>query len=236
MQNSVVDTFWFWDRESDIKGTGADRSRHTVGGRWQYNRPVKDCCCEVARVWHAEFEGGYQFGHDSNETVKAGYFTAGAGHSWKNMPWTPSFWLYYDWASGDDDPTDSDNNTFNQLYPLAHAYLGFIDNVARQNISDVNARLVTKPTEKLAVTLWMHWMDLETSNDFLYNVAGVPLGARNAGDEIGEEMDIVGNYLFNPNFAVQAGYSWFWYGSAVENSGLRRDDASQFYVQSTLRY
>jgi hypothetical protein len=156
--------------------------------------------------------------------------------TWKNLPWSPTLWLYYDWASGDDDPTNSENNTFNQLFPLGHAYLGLIDNMGRQNISDLNIKLVTKPTEKLSFITQLHWMDLDTDNDFVYNIAGVPLGALGAGEEIGEELDFVVNYKITKNWNVQAGYFWFWYGSAIENSGLIRDDASQFYFLTQLNY
>jgi len=236
IENNVVDLYWLWDRETDFRATGTDYSRHTTGVRWLHNRPVKNQCCEVTRVWHTELEGGYQFGHDNGETVRAGFFTAGLGHTWKKVAWTPSCWLFYDWASGDRDPTDNENNTFYQLFPLGHKYLGLIDNVARQNISDINLRLVTKPTKKLTLTGGMHWMDLENENDFVYNIVGAPLGTPGVGDKIGEECDIVANYQFNPNFGVQLGYFYFWYGSAVNNSALQRPDASQVYVQSTLRY
>ena len=81
----------------------------------------------------------------------------------------------------------------------------------------------------------MHWIDLATDDDLIYNVAavGLPTGS---GKEIGEELDLVANYQFNPNFNVQMGYFWFWYGNAVESGPLRRDDASQFYLQTVLRY
>ena len=233
---STLDGYWLWDRESDFRGTAADVSRHTVGTRWQYNRPVQDGCSDVTRIWHVDVEGGYQFGHDTNETVRAGFFTAGLGHTWKSLLWSPTLWLFYDWASGDDDPDDGANNSFRQLFPLGHAYVGLIDNVARQNISDVNFKLVMHPADKLTLTTSFHWMDLDTQNDFIYNVAGVPVGTTGSGTEIGEELDIVANYQFNPNFSMQAGYFWFWYGSAVENSGLNRGDAEQFYLQTTLRY
>ncbi|MCH7686926.1 MAG: hypothetical protein IH899_09635 [Planctomycetes bacterium] len=62
------------------------------------------------------------------------------------------------------------------------------------------------------------------------------MGTTGSGIEIGEELDLVADYQFNPNFSVQAGYFWFWYGSAVVNSGLNRDDAEQFTLQTTLRY
>ncbi|MEX1230736.1 MAG: alginate export family protein [Planctomycetaceae bacterium] len=71
----------------------------------------------------------------------------------------------YDWASGDHDATDNESNTFQQLFPLAHAYLGLIDNVARQNISDINAKVTLKPTKKLQGAY--HFIDLATDNDFI---------------------------------------------------------------------
>ncbi|MBT4864372.1 MAG: alginate export family protein, partial [Planctomycetaceae bacterium] len=167
-ENNIYDAYWLWDREANTPGTGADRSRHTTGGRWQYNRPVKDECCDVARIWHMEVEGGYQFGHEAGQNVEAGFLTAGVGHTWKKVAWTPSFWLFYDWASGDRDPNDGTNNTFAQLFPLGHAYLGLIDNVTRQNISDVNIRLVTKPSKKLTLIGQFHWMDLAEDTDVVY--------------------------------------------------------------------
>ena len=127
-------------------------------------------------------------------------------------------------------------NTFSHLFPLGHAYLGLIDNVARQNISDINIKMVTKPTDKLSFVMQMHWMDLDTANDFIYNVAAVPVGATGVGQEIGEELDFVVNYQVTKNWQLQAGYFWFWYGSAVVNGGLVRDDASQFYFLTQLNY
>ena len=81
----------------------------------------------------------------------------------------------------------------------------------------------------------MHWFDLATDNDVLYNVVGAPLGSPNTGDEIGEELDLLANYNVNPNMSIQMGYFWFWYGSFVDNN-LPRDTATQFYLQTTLRY
>jgi hypothetical protein len=75
----------------------------------------------VTRIWHIDVEGGYQFGHDTDEAVRAGFVAAGLGHSWKSLPWSPTLWLFYDWASGDDNPNDGENNSFRQLFPLGHA-------------------------------------------------------------------------------------------------------------------
>ena len=51
----------------------------------------------------------------------------------------------------------------------------------------------------------------------------------------GEEFDLVGTYVFNPNFNVQLGYFRFWNGTYIQNNAPR-STADMFYVQSTIRY
>ena len=58
----------------------------------------------------------------------------------------PQFWLRYDFASGDNNLTDGDRTTFNQLFPFGNYYLGWIDRVGRQNIHDFNAQ--TQPASR----------------------------------------------------------------------------------------
>ena len=53
----------------------------------------------------------------------------------------PTFWAYYDYASGDSDPTDGRSHTFNDLYPFGHYYLGWIDQVGFLEI-DVRHRAI----------------------------------------------------------------------------------------------
>ena len=42
--------------------------------------------------------------------------------------------LPFNYGSGDDDPQDGAHGTFDQLYPLGHAYYGYIDPFALQNL------------------------------------------------------------------------------------------------------
>ena len=237
-ENHLFDFYWLWNREQNEVLARADGSRHTTGMRWYYERPVKNVCDEVCGIWAAEVEGAYQFGHDNDLTVQAGFFTAGVGHTWKDLPWTPSLWGYFDWASGDRDPLDGENNTFNQLYPLGHKYLGWFDALARQNIIDYNMRLTVKPAKKLTLNAWMHWFELDSADDALYNAAGVPFATNPSGREsvdVGEELDLTAKYVINPNADVLLGYSWFWNGDFLDGLGLG-DTGRTLYVQTTLRY
>lgn len=237
-EHDQFDFYWIWDREQEPVPTLADGSRHTTGLNWQHDMPVTDCCGEVTRVWALDFEGAYQFGHDNGQTVQAGFVTAGAGHTWKNVPWQPSLWGFFDWASGDHDPADDENNTFNQLFPLGHAYLGWFDAVGRQNIIDYNVRLSAKPCEKLTLTAWMHWFELDERKDALYNAGGAPFARDATGGsskDVGEELDLTAKYVICPNADVLLGYSWFWPGDFLFDTD-RAEKGQTLYIQTTLRY
>ncbi len=235
VKEQIVDLYWLWDFNSKLIQPGfPGGNRHTVAGRWLRNFPVLEGDRPI-RTWHGEVEGGYQFGEDFGKNVVAGFVTAGAGHTWNTIPWTPNLWIYYDYASGSNNLNGGTTHTFNQQYGLTHAYLGQIDNVARQNIGDINGKFTVKPHPQLVLDTQYHWLDLANSHDVLYTITGQPFGKPNRGSHVGDELDLVGTYTVNPNFSVQLGYFWFWYGDVVQNNSPR-GTAEQLYVMTTFRY
>lgn len=236
IQGHAFDLYWLW-LQTDAANHNvnlADGNRHTVGLRWTTKGEVYDDCGQLSHVWTTDTEGGYQFGSDNGQDVQAGFFTTKTGVTLSQLPWKPNITGLFYWGSGDDDPNDNTNNTFDVYFPLGHAYWGIIDNLSGQNLIDYSVQGSVSPTEKLTVVGAMHWFDLATQNDRLYNVANVPLGGTGNGTDIGTEFDLIGTYKFNPNFNVQVGYSWFWNQDVV--NALGRGDANQLYVQTTFKY
>jgi hypothetical protein len=234
LRDQLFDLYWLWDWNSQLIAPHfAGGNRHTVATRWLGSYPA--LFGNGRRTWHGEVEGGYQFGSDFAKNVNAGFLVAGAGHTWNDVPWTPNIWVYYDWASGSNNLNGTTTNTFSQQYGDFYTYLGQIDNIARQNITDINARVTVNPIRQLMFQTWYHWFDLQNSHDLLYTVNGLPFGKPNKGTHVGDELDLVGTWTFNPNFNVRVGYSWFWYGAVVENNSPR-GTAEQLYVQTTLNY
>lgn len=235
MKDHTIDHYFLWDHSGqDVPGFHLG-DRYTFALRWLGNYPYKYCDDKVVETFHHEIEGGYQVGTDRGRPVHAGFFVGGLGYTRNSLPWEPSFWAYYDWASGDRDPANGTVNTFFQHTGLVHAYLGQIDNLARQNISDLNFKFSVKPRKQFTVETQWHFYDLVSDEDFLYNVTGATVGATGKGKKVGREFDLVGTYVFNQNLSVQGGYFYFWYDEAVLNNGAR-PDASQLYFQTTLRY
>ena len=234
IKNTIIEPYWYFlDTEIDIPGR-PDGARHLIGSRFSHLMPVMEGSQEV-RVWDFDLEGGYQFGKDNRQDVSAGFLTSVLGHTWKQALWTPRVSGLFYYGSGDSNPADNKNNTFNTLFPLGHAYWAISDNLAGQNLYDYSLQASVKPTKQSALELDWHAFDLASSGDKAYNVAGVPVGTPGNGTNLGQALDLYGNYAFNPNFDIQAGYSWFWYGDFIDRTA-KRGDATQFYIQTTLRY
>ncbi len=244
LKDNTIHTFLLYDHHDAFTGgigfpVG---DRVTYGNNWVGTFNVSG----GARQWLTDVEGGYQFGTDhgqlaalgatGTQTVSAGYFTGGLGHCWKSLPWEPTIWGFYDYASGSNNPKGGTDSTFFQYYGLTHAYLGLIDNIARQNITDANYRVTLKPTQKLQLTMAQHFFQLATAHDTLYTVTGQPFGTTGHGKDVGNEIDFIGTYTYNQNLSLELGYFFFQYGSYVEAATPGRGNAGEFYVQTTFKY
>lgn len=169
-------------------------------------------------------------------------FTAGIGYKFaKYLPWKPVLWVYYDWASGDGNPTDGKRGTFNQLFPLAHAYFGYIDLVGRQNIQDVSAKLVAKPHKIVTAILAYHNFRLDDPRDALYNAGGGAIrrdASGASGTHVGDEVDLVLKVRVTPRVSWLAGYSRFFAGDFVDrtNPAGVSGNASFFYTQLGVKF
>lgn len=226
------------DSVTDELGRVGGFDVNTFGTRWQGKR--EDLLWEV--------EGGFQFGDRASSDTEAGFLTVGLGHTNSCHPNKPTIWVYYDWASGDSDPADGGNGTFNQLFPLAHKYLGFIDFFARQNIESVNVLGTWQLSDNVTFLAWYYVFWLDSSRDAVYNVAGQPTfrdpsGA--AGHDLGNELDLLVQWQISPRADILFGYSHFWTGDYFRSPTVAPvgtatpvipDDADFFYTQFTARF
>ena len=137
----------------------------------------------------------------------------------KDCTLSPTLWAYYDYASGDSDPNSGNANTFNDLYPFGHYYLGWADLVGRRNIHDANAHLFLYPTQWTTLWLQYHHFWLAQERDALYNAGGVPLRrdpTGQSGQNVGDEIDIVLNFHLTSYSDILFGYSRLFGGGFLE--------------------
>jgi hypothetical protein len=182
---------------------------HTVGSRWAGDQD--------GFLW--DVEAALQFGKQNGNDLFAGMGTAGVGRRFGDSFLSPTFWMYYDYASGDSNLADENAHTFNQQFPFGHYYLGWMDLVGRQNIHDVNTHLYLYPTKATTVWLQYHHFWLAESQDALYNAGGVPYrrdatGA--AGSNVGDEIDVVLNFHLSRYSDVLVSYNKLFGGSYLQ--------------------
>ena len=190
-----------------------------------------------------DIESALQLGRQSTQDVVAGMVSAGLGYNFKDLPWSPTIWGYYDYATGDGSPGSGKLNTFNSLYPFGHYYLGWADIVGRQNIQDVNAHLYFYPAKWLTLNTQFHHFQLANKRDALYNAAGNvsrfdPTGR--AGRDVGQELDVIANFHVSKHADILLGYAHLYAGDFIKKTApvSQKDgfDTSLFFLQANYRW
>ena len=137
--------------------------------------------------------------------VQASLFSAGAGYV--AVPeHTVRIGAAYTRLSGDDDPTDDAFGYFDMLFPLGHAFFGFMDyfpaRAAPYGVQDAVVSVAGNVTRTVRVGLNAH---------HFATAAEAPTGRT-----LGQELDLTGMYRPLPEFTVGAGASVFLPGEVVE--------------------
>jgi len=189
--------------------------------------------------WEGEL--ALQTGQFAGDEISAQSVSASVGWKEPDLPGAPRFGFDFDWASGDDDPTDDKHETFNQLFPLGHAYLGKLDLVARQNIVDFQPNVLLTLDERTKLKLEQHFFRLEDRHDALYNAGGAPTlvdPTGGAGTKVGREFDIILSHMLEslaPHAQILVGYSVFTPDDFVETLGSGRH-VDLIYTQLTFTF
>lgn len=226
-----ADLYWLGlNREkSTFAGVAGAESRQTVGGH-VFGSPF------IPGV-DVDVEGGYQFGSQADQSIGAYFVASQAGYTFKDVPTSPRIYLGFDMASGDSDPTDQTLGTFNQLFPLGHAYYGFIDVLGRQNAMDISAGIQLKPLEQWQISLDAHMFQRANTADGIYDVTGALFRAGKAGSSaaIGTELDLVNRFQVDNHLGFEVGLCYFIPGAFIVESGTSQN-ITFGYVQSTYQF
>jgi len=210
-------------------GRIGDISRYTLGSRFWGQTADFDYETELAGQW----------GRWAGDTIQAWMWSFDGGYTFAKAPWNPRLGAGFDFATGDDDPNDGSVGTFDQLFPLGHKYLGFLDLIGRQNITAVNVNLSAWPVaKKVKAAAAFHAFWLTEEKDALYNAGGAPTRRDPTGDsgrEIGTELDLTVAWKIDPHQSILLGYSHFWDSNFIINTG-KSEDPDLFYVQYQFKF
>jgi Alginate export len=209
-----------------FNGTSGRERRHTLGLRTWGNIGQTN--------WDFEFEGAGQFGTVGSGNISAGFFTAILGYTLPVKDLSPRVYLEFDYGSGDKKP-GGNVGTFNQLYPSAHGFNGYIDYIGWQNIISPNAGVSLKPVRDLTLSLQQYFFWRASDRDAIYNsgLAVIRPGTGTRARYVGAETDLLANYQFTRHLLGYTGYSYFFPGGFIHKSG---DHKASNYFYAALEY
>ena len=224
-----LDVYWLaLVRDSAaFNGTSGKENRQTIGAR-------VGGALAGARL-HYDVEAAFQFGALAGKDISAFMVGSQATYAFTRAPVRPRVLVGFDYGSGDANP-GGEVGTFNQLFPLGHAFLGYADVVGRQNVISPSIGVGLEPVRGLNIAIRGYRFWRASLHDALYNAGGAVVRAPGDGESrsVGSELDFTTAYRFGGHLTALVGYSRFFAGRFVEETGPS-DDTGFLYASLTAR-
>lgn len=153
-----------------------------------------------------------------------------------DAPWSPRALLLYDYASGDRDPDDGDNERFDTLFGARRFELGptgIYGAFARSNLNGPGLRVDAKPHAVVDANFQYRPFWLAEKRD-AWVAAGVRDPSGDSGDFIGNQIE--GRLLWRAvpgNLTLEVGFAHVWLGEFAETApnANKTGDPTYFYTQ-----
>ncbi len=171
-------------------------------------------------------EGSFQTGDRAGTDVSAFMLGARVGRTFG----PGSVTLWYDYLSGDDDPTDGEVEVFDTLFATNHKFYGFADlflnipvHTGGQGLQDLAVKLALRPHDDWRLAADVHSFHLAETRNL-------------ASGHLGEELDFTATWTHSSNFAVQGGLSIIFQDDAWAEIGRLAEDMLWAYLMLDARF
>jgi hypothetical protein len=192
-----------------------------------------------------EVEAAFQFGDSRSSSSSttdldhSAYFVHAQGGRKFDATWSPKALLQFDYASGDDDPTDDENNRFDTLFGARRwefGPTGILGVIARSNVMSPGGHVYLNPTT--ALTLMMGYRSIYLASDTdAWVPGGVVDPTGNSGDHVGELSELSLQWQALPgNWTLEIGGAYLANGSFLDDApnASGNGDTLYGYVQSSI--
>jgi hypothetical protein len=191
------------------QGAGDER-RHSIGTRvWGKHEP-----------WDYDVEPIVQWGSFAQGDIRAWAVETDTGYTLRSVRTTPRIGFKVHAASGDQDPTDPDLETFNPLYPRG-LYNQLVNLHGHVNLIELQPSLTIRPTKRWTVTLDWSLVKRESLDDGVYGVGGNllrPAGGSRARP-VGSQLSLVPIWRVNRHITFVWIATHFFPGRFLEETG-----------------
>jgi hypothetical protein len=210
----ALDVYTLYDRV----GGAADSKRATLGVRLAGGRATLSY----------RLEGSYQFGTTATDDIGAFMLGARAGYTFAGG--RASVTLWYDYLSGDDDPTDNETSVFHTLFATNHKFYGLADlftnipaHTGGLGLQDAALKLAARPRDDVRLNADLHVFLLAKTGTL-------------ASGHLGEELDLTANYRYTNNLGTTLGFSFVLQDDAWAAIGRLTENLAWFYAMLDLTF
>ncbi len=223
----IFEPYWYWLDQTQFYGVPLRQELHTLGfhafGLWGKNS-----------AWDYDLSLSGQFGHFFGLTHQAWAAHAELGRTW-DTAWKPRLALWYNYASGDRDPSDGYHQRFDPLFGASYAFYGFTSYCIWQNLINPAARFSFQPASRLRCELDYRANWLASKKDWWSRGAFRRDETGGSGRFIGQELEARVIWLASRHFEVDAAYACFIPGGFAKTTG---DGGLSHFIQiaATVRF
>jgi hypothetical protein len=226
------------DEGDSAKSQTRNRRYFTPGGRL-YIKPAKG-------EFDFQLETIGQFGTVRTSTTnnkelqhEAWYQHFDLGYT-VDMAWKPRVAVLYDYASGDENPTDNKDGRFDTLYGARRfefGATGIYGAFARANINSPGYSLGFSPRSDVQVGLSHRFYWLAEKKD-AWTTSGLVDATGKTDDYIGHQIELTTRWDVNSSLGFETGWAHLFKGEFAKNAPKAPEnmDIDYFYVQSQLRF
>jgi hypothetical protein len=217
---------------------GEDLKLHTVGGHSLRAFPGARGTADLL-LW-----GATQFGDWGAQDHRGSAAAAEVGYQPKEPHLRPWFRAGVNWGSGDDDPSDSDHETFFQVLPTPRVYARFpIYN--QMNSTDWFVAVILRPPSRWTLRAEYHHLRLSRREDLWYQGGGAfqnrpafgyvgrPSGGRSA---LADVVDVSVDCTLSPRTSLTFYAAYAAGGDAIETVYPDGENATLIYLELNRRW
>ncbi|MCF7969618.1 MAG: alginate export family protein [Methylococcaceae bacterium] len=239
--NSTGELYGYYLSEDDTPETlTKNRKLFTPGFRWFKKAQSNQFDFEIETALQTGTSYATSNAKDQQRLNHFAYFShATLGYSF-DAPWQPQLMLQYDYASGDKDPNDNENNQFETLYGARRFEFGptgIWGAFARANINSPGIRLKIKPHKTLTGLIAHRAYWLAQSKDS-WTGAGLRDTTGNSSSYLGQQMEMSLKWQAIPQLLdLESGWAHLFKGNFAKNAPnapTNKNDADYFYFQTSI--
>ncbi|NGZ10222.1 MAG: hypothetical protein CV088_12675 [Nitrospira sp. LK70] len=205
-----MDAYYLGLNDRRVANVADHRTYSTFGGRLYKNPKPGGPDYEIETTWQVGTTGVTDHFAYLNH-LDIGYTF--------DLPWTPRLVFHYDYASGDRQPGDGQNGSFDTLFGsrnFEYTRTGIWGPFYRTNLQTPGWRVIVTPTPSLLLEVKHRAWFLAQSKDF-FGQSGLRDPTGQSGTSLGQDVELRAQWAINSNLDFDFGYAHWFKGSYFDS-------------------